>query len=73
MVITVAHMLMAEGREEGCRLKKIWCLLSEGGGNAEGNAEGRAARPALRVRRNTNLCTLFFFLNFKFHSSSENS
>lgn len=68
MVITVAHMLMAEGREEGRRVKKIWCLLSEGGGNADGNAdgnaEGRAARPTLKARRNTHLYALLIFFFF---------
>lgn len=32
MVITVAHIQMAEGSEAGGWLKKIWCLLSENGG-----------------------------------------
>lgn len=32
MVVTVDHILIPQGREAGRWLKKIWCLLSENGG-----------------------------------------
>lgn len=72
MVITAACRLMAQGREAGRRLKKIWCLSSEGGRNAEerrGHSRGGVALKEPRNRK-PNTLSSFSFLNFKCHSSS---
>lgn len=68
VVITAACTPMAEAREAGRRLKKIWCLLSERGRNTEDadglwgpSREGSFEGPPPKYKSKT-LSSFFFFL-----------